>query len=373
MELQRLKENWDALGRQDALGVILSYPLRVNDWRIEEFFETGEREIREVLDAGGRFGVPAERRTALDFGCGVGRLTQAMCGYFERCHGVDIAPSMLEVAEQLNRHGERCRYHLNDSPTLAMFDDGAFDFVYSNITLQHIEPAYSRRYIAEFVRVLRPGGLLVFQLPSGREEPASGQDGSKLPRKAALAEITPADERLTMAAGARVPVRARVRNAGAAAWPARSGRGQIALGNHWLDRHCRMLRRDDGRAPLPTLRSGEEADVVLEVTAPVQPGDYVLELDVVQEEIAWFSQRRRLSRRRSRTARVPVRVVGAGDGATGGEETSAPAPMMEMYGIPRDEVLSLLDGSGARVVEVTENDAAGPGWISLRYTATKGA
>jgi hypothetical protein len=42
-----------------------------------------------------------------------------------------------------------------------------------------------------------------------------------------------------------------------------------------------------------------------------------------------------------------------------------------MHGIPRAEVCELLEASGTRVVEVIENDAAGPGWISLRYTATK--
>ena len=369
MELQRLKQTWDSLGRRDALGVILSYPLRVDDWRVEEFFETGKREIDEVLELGRRFGLPAQRRTALDFGCGVGRLTQALCAHFERCDGVDIAPSMLELAEQLNRHGDRCRYHLNDSPSLERFDSDEFDLVYSNITLQHIEPRYSRRYIAELVRVLAPGGLLVFQLPSKREQPRDVPGDAKLPRNAVLAEITPADERLTVEPGASVPFRARVRNVGAAPWPARPGHGQVALGNHWLDADGRMLRRDDGRAPLPTLAPGQETEVVVEVTAPAQAGDYLLELDVVQEGIAWFSERRRLSRRRSQTARLPVRVVAGANTPDGTAATSEPT--MDMYGIPRAEVLDLLAASGARVLDVAENDAAGPGWISLRYAATK--
>jgi trans-aconitate methyltransferase len=41
-----------------------------------------------------------------------------------------------------------------------------FDFIYSNITLQHIPPRYSKRYIGRLLHLLRPGGLLVFQLPA---------------------------------------------------------------------------------------------------------------------------------------------------------------------------------------------------------------
>jgi hypothetical protein len=34
------------------------------------------------------------------------------------------------------------------------------------LVLQHMPPRYVRAYLAEFVRVLSPGGVLVFQLPA---------------------------------------------------------------------------------------------------------------------------------------------------------------------------------------------------------------
>ncbi|MGH9667504.1 MAG: class I SAM-dependent methyltransferase, partial [Bryobacteraceae bacterium] len=46
------------------------------------------------------------------------------------------------------------------------FEDGAFDFIYSWLTLQHMAPRYARAYLAEFARVLSPEGILVFRLPS---------------------------------------------------------------------------------------------------------------------------------------------------------------------------------------------------------------
>jgi ubiquinone/menaquinone biosynthesis C-methylase UbiE len=73
---------------------------------------------------------------------------------------------MIEQAEQHNRHGDRCRHLLNGDNNLRMFPDGSFDMVYSSITLQHLPPRHIRGYLREFVRVLRPGGLLIFQLPA---------------------------------------------------------------------------------------------------------------------------------------------------------------------------------------------------------------
>jgi SAM-dependent methyltransferase len=107
-------------------------------------------------------------RRALDFGCGPGRLTQALAAHFEQVDGVDISPSMIALADRLNQRPDRCHYHLNDTNDLRRFQDQTFDVVYSSITLQHVGPANARSYLKEFIRVLNPGGTLVFQLP-GRQ------------------------------------------------------------------------------------------------------------------------------------------------------------------------------------------------------------
>jgi SAM-dependent methyltransferase len=55
---------------------------------------------------------------------------------------------------------------LNERDDLSLFDDQSFDFVLSVIVLQHMPPELAKKYIAEFVRVLRSGGLAYFQIPS---------------------------------------------------------------------------------------------------------------------------------------------------------------------------------------------------------------
>jgi ubiquinone/menaquinone biosynthesis C-methylase UbiE len=178
MTLKRLRRHWDVLGKKDPLWAVLaSDDKRGNRWRVDEFFATGQGEIAEVTKYVEALGLELDHRNALDFGCGVGRLTQALADRFEVVWGVDIAPSMIAQAKQYDRHPGTCHYILNERADLQMFESASFGFIYSNIALQHIEPRYQRSYLREFVRVLTPGGVLVFQLPSERIERRSGTRG----------------------------------------------------------------------------------------------------------------------------------------------------------------------------------------------------
>jgi SAM-dependent methyltransferase len=175
MKLSRARRHWDAMGKTDPLWAILSEDsARDNRWEIDEFFATGEAEIAELMEYVGTLGVAVDRRSALDFGCGVGRLTRALAERFDEVWGIDIAPSMIELARRYDRHPDRCHFAVNARSDLQMFGNDRFGFVYSSIVLQHVEPRYQQRYLSELIRVLAPGGLLVFQLPSEPIVPDGG-------------------------------------------------------------------------------------------------------------------------------------------------------------------------------------------------------
>jgi SAM-dependent methyltransferase len=165
MTLRDVQRNWGAMGRRNPLTAILTTRL---NWKVGEFFETGRREVeglmRDIaeLDAGLNVG------RALDFGCGVGRLTQSLADHYDEVYGVDIAPSMIEKADALNRHGGRCRYVVNGGDNLRMFPDRFFDLIYSNITLQHVKPVHTLNYVREFLRTLSRRGIMVFHMPSAK-------------------------------------------------------------------------------------------------------------------------------------------------------------------------------------------------------------
>jgi len=169
MRLWRTRRHWNRLARRDPFWAVLTAPdKQSNRWQIGEFFATGARsvdaEIAQVLAQ-----YPALRRgAALDFGCGVGRLTQALARHFDKVTGVDISEEMLSLARKFNSAGDRVRFLHNARADLRLFADNQFDFVYSMITLQHMEPVYARAYIGEFVRVCAPGGAIFFQVPAQR-------------------------------------------------------------------------------------------------------------------------------------------------------------------------------------------------------------
>jgi SAM-dependent methyltransferase len=446
MRLSVLRRHWERLGRRDPYWAVLTDPdKRGGGWDVTEFFRSGQEEIDAALHRATDMGLPVARRRALDFGCGAGRLTQALAERFERCDGVDISESMLAIARQHNRHPDRCAYHLNVSSDLALFADHSFDFVYSTLVLQHMEPRYSTLYMRELLRVLAPKGLLVFQIPSQRsteEAPAGAQQTrirGPLPQDAFHAHLIIEPRTLASDSGQQLSLDVTVENLSRHTWPSlpdAGGHRQITVANRWLYEDGEVLRRDDGRCPLPfDLQPGSRASVMLVVTAPPADGAYVLELDLVQEDVSWFGERG------SPVLRLPI-LVGDADAAPRRRSqvtAGAPTPFrvrhprafelmratgvrdaywtwrrgldrlrrsrdrliiasrdrlyvahainwlkrkqdawrrgllaatMEMYCVPRAEVLALLKDAGGRVLHVDEETT--PGYQSCRYWVSKG-
>jgi SAM-dependent methyltransferase len=295
MNLKRLQQHWDAWGKTDPYWAILAVPEKKgNRWDLDEFFAAGREEIDNVMASLRGLGQEPTFGRALDFGCGVGRLTQALADRFDEAWGVDIAPSMIKLANRYNRHADRCRYFLNDRPDLRVFQDSTFDFIYSNITLQHVDSSYHASYLAEFLRVLVPGGVLVFQLPStlrGVGEP-SGATG---PGAATPAGMEPTPSAHQSESG----VRARIRS--------RTPESILAFYRRARDRTGSL-----GRSAQHGL--GRTGDLAANVIGKLQAAQ-----------------------------RESVRLQG---------------PIIEMWGTPRDEVVRLLEQHGGEIVSVEPDEWA---------------
>lgn len=161
--LDEYAKEWQGNAEADPLWVILTDSRYYGrKWDVAAFFSTGEEEIERVFKFMDSASIAAPSGTFLDFGCGVGRISRALRRRFENGFGVDISPKMVELART---YVDGVEFIANQTDSLAGFDDASVDFVYSHIVLQHIPNEYQRRYIDEFLRVLRPGGLAVFQIP----------------------------------------------------------------------------------------------------------------------------------------------------------------------------------------------------------------
>jgi SAM-dependent methyltransferase len=367
VDLDQLQQNWDRFGQIDPLWAILSSPDKINsNWNRAEFFQTGVDEINRVMQYVDSLGISVSMKRAVDFGCGVGRLTQALCRYFDECRGIDIAPSMIDLARKYNQFGDRCVYHFNQTDALPDFETSGWDFVFSKLVLQHMVPRYSENYIREFVRILRPGGVAIFQIPAELHVAPGGI--TALPDIAFRALIKPQISSLVAEASSRINIVAGVRNLSSVTWPSfrQIPNCPIGLGNHWLNENGDMIRLDDSRAMLERdLNPNDETELTLTVEAPAEPGNYILELDMVQELVAWFANKG------SDIARVNAVVLENQGPSSLPSEGSDPQPKMEMYGIPKLQVLDIVASAGGHVLDVQPESIAGQEWNSYTYCITK--
>jgi ubiquinone/menaquinone biosynthesis C-methylase UbiE len=165
--LDQVRRDWETLGASDPLWAVLMKPgTRHGGWDRDAFLATGRSEVAEAMTHLARFVELTSIHTILDFGCGAGRLTQALANYADNVTGLDVSPSMLEVAGRLDRTQGKCTFVLNTRDDLSAFADGQFDLVYSSLVLQHLPPADASRFVSEFGRVVRPGGAVVVQVAS---------------------------------------------------------------------------------------------------------------------------------------------------------------------------------------------------------------
>lgn len=108
---------------------------------------------------------PAPGERILELGCGSGYYTRALAAVGADVTATDLAENYLEQARAFvgDELGRRVRFRCEDAQRLSS-PDGCFDKVLMTEVLEHLpEP---ERGLAEAVRVLRPGGLLVVSTPS---------------------------------------------------------------------------------------------------------------------------------------------------------------------------------------------------------------
>jgi SAM-dependent methyltransferase len=162
------QQAWEDWGSVDPLYAILTDPkYRHGGGDVGEFLATGEGFAQDLLDQCDELGLAGTRKRALDFGCGIGRVTAPLAARFTSALGLDVSESMVAEARRLHTGRPNCTFEVHRGDDLHQYPDGSFDLVLSVLVLQHL-PSRSAMvgYLAEFVRVLRPGGALIVQLPS---------------------------------------------------------------------------------------------------------------------------------------------------------------------------------------------------------------
>lgn len=163
---------WGYWGKTDPyFGVITHEPFtrgRMDEPARTRFFASGQRYIEFALNTVSRYVDPDFRPTrALDFGCGVGRLTIPLADVCDSVVGVDVSDGMLEEARA---NVERCALtnvsFVKGDPELSQVT-GKFDFLNSLIVFQHIPPPRGEAILRRMLELLTDGGVGALQFTYG--------------------------------------------------------------------------------------------------------------------------------------------------------------------------------------------------------------
>lgn len=158
-------KEWELNAKIDPYWAILTDPEKIGaKWNPRDFFATGLHEISTLIAYMKALDLAIDYQgTCVDFGCGLGRVSQALSKYFGKVIGIDISQNMLTQARLLSKDVE---FICNQTSNLQSLPDASVDFIYSNIVLQHMNWTLQKSYIEEFGRILKKGGWAVFQIPS---------------------------------------------------------------------------------------------------------------------------------------------------------------------------------------------------------------
>ncbi|MFF5638805.1 class I SAM-dependent methyltransferase [Streptomyces sp. NPDC012825] len=136
----------------------------------EQMFRDTLRDLpldRAMLDAFAEVVREGGEGRVADLGCGPGHVTAHLDGLGLEAFGVDASPAMIGLARRAHPH---LRFDVGSMAALDIAD-GALDGVLSRWSVIHIPPDELPAVLAEFHRVLAPGGHLLIAF-SGSEGPS---------------------------------------------------------------------------------------------------------------------------------------------------------------------------------------------------------
>lgn len=168
-------EDWAEIGSTEPFfGVITHERFKrdvIDDAAIADFFASGQGDIdRQLAHMRALYG-EFQPNSALDFGCGVGRLTRPLAALTGDAVGVDISPGMLAEAR---------RTPVDGATFVDAIPDRHFDWVFSLTVLQHIPPERGYDIIHRLLRAVAPGGGITLQVTYGRSAFHDDSAGARL-------------------------------------------------------------------------------------------------------------------------------------------------------------------------------------------------
>jgi len=134
-------------------------------------FPVDRNMIRMLVDLVG------DRPRVLDAGCGAGQVTKMLRNWGCEAVGVDAAGKLIELARTAY---PGLAFTIGDLRALP-YPDQDFDAIVARYSVIHTAPEEMPTVLAEFARVLRPGGGLLVELQSSGSAPTHAFDHGAAP------------------------------------------------------------------------------------------------------------------------------------------------------------------------------------------------
>ena len=155
--------DWSRYAEDNPYFGVLSNPKYIgrslNAEARNEFFASGHMHAEQLLNVLRETFGEVQKGIALDFGCGVGRITQGLASHFKNVVGLDVAPGMLAEARRNAQTDHVDNVEYNSSLDSHQLKARSYDLVHSYIVLQHIPVKVGEPIIAKLIECVREGGI----------------------------------------------------------------------------------------------------------------------------------------------------------------------------------------------------------------------
>jgi ubiquinone/menaquinone biosynthesis C-methylase UbiE len=169
---EQMRREWDEIARENAYYGIASWDEFADGAGMDEqrFWRSGAVLADNLLSHLGL--ADASALTAVEIGCGNGRVTHRLAERFAQVWALDISPEMIARAKARWPALANVRFVVGSGADLEPVPAASADVVLSFITLHHVtEPAVVLSYLRETGRVLKPGGRALLHLHTIERNP----------------------------------------------------------------------------------------------------------------------------------------------------------------------------------------------------------
>lgn len=163
--MSRSKNKWNKLATENARYYVLTdMGEKITE---EEFRRAGEKDFKELIAEDellkknlGNF----KDKTALEIGCGIGRITDFIAQNFKKVFAIDISEEMVAMGKERLKNHKNIEFIANDGRKYPV-KDSSVDLVFSYIVFQHMpNKKVVEENIKEIKRVLKDAGIAKIQL-----------------------------------------------------------------------------------------------------------------------------------------------------------------------------------------------------------------